>query len=304
MGPAVGRSGMRPATSPPPHASPAFDAELVVDGDGRRWHCRLQGEGPCILLLHGTGSASHSWAGLAPLLAARGFRVVAPDLPGHGRTEALKPGPSSLPAMADALRSLLERLDLAPQAVLGHSAGAALSAWWALEQPASALRQLVWIAGALRPLPGLAGRWGPPLARWMARSPWVPRLAAWHARDDDAVQRLIASTGSRLDEEGVRAYASLWRQPEHVAGTLAMMAGWDLAPLQPRLRQLAVPVLWLHGTSDRTIAPAEAEAVCRELPDARVERLQGLGHLAHEQAPQAVAAIVAEAISAAAARCR
>ena len=51
-----------------------------------RWHVQLMGDGPALLLLHGTGAATHSWRALAPLLAER-FTVVAPDLPGHGFTQ-------------------------------------------------------------------------------------------------------------------------------------------------------------------------------------------------------------------------
>ena len=50
-----------------------------------RWHVQRMGAGPALLLLHGTGAATHSWRALAPLLAEH-FTVVAPDLPGHGFT--------------------------------------------------------------------------------------------------------------------------------------------------------------------------------------------------------------------------
>ena len=52
-----------------------------------RWHVQTFGPdtAPIMLLLHGTGAATHSWRDLAPLLAMR-FRVIVPDLPGHGFT--------------------------------------------------------------------------------------------------------------------------------------------------------------------------------------------------------------------------
>lgn len=175
--------------------------------------------------------------------------------------------------------------------------GSGAGAQWALDGPRPALRQLVWLAGALRPLGGWAGRVGQPLARWMAGSHWVHRLAAWHARDPRAVRRLIEGTGSHLGPAGVQAYADVWRQPAHVAGTLAMMAGWDLAPLQARLPRLPAPVLWLHGTADRTVRPEEAEAVGRPLPGVDVLRLPGLGHLLREEAPDRVSELALQALA-------
>lgn len=70
-------------------------ASRFVTASGLTWHVQAMGapEAPVLLLLHGTGAATHSWAGLAPLLAAR-FRVIAPDLPGHGFTDPLPPGGS------------------------------------------------------------------------------------------------------------------------------------------------------------------------------------------------------------------
>ena len=62
-------------------------ASRTVRAAGLNWHVQVMGSGPVLLLAHGTGAATHSWRGLAPLLAQH-FTVVAPDLPGHGYTEA------------------------------------------------------------------------------------------------------------------------------------------------------------------------------------------------------------------------
>ena len=76
---------------------PNRTASRYVEAGGLRWHVQSLGDtGPVILLLHGTGAATHSWAGLAPLLATR-FRVVAPDLPGHGFSGAAVGAGMSLP---------------------------------------------------------------------------------------------------------------------------------------------------------------------------------------------------------------
>ena len=67
---------------------PNATASRFVAAGGVKWHVQVMGQGPVALLLHGTGSATHSWRDLAPLLA-RDFTVVAPDLPGHGFTSAI-----------------------------------------------------------------------------------------------------------------------------------------------------------------------------------------------------------------------
>ena len=84
-----------------------------VDAGRLRWHVQVWGEGPVLLLLHGTGAATHSWRALAPLLAEH-FTVVAPDLPGHGFTTGGPAGGLAMPAMARAVGELLRTMDLAP----------------------------------------------------------------------------------------------------------------------------------------------------------------------------------------------
>jgi len=70
------------------------------------------------------------------------------------------------------------------------------------------------------------------------------------------------------------------------------MANWDLAALDRALPRLAVPTTLVVGGNDRAIAPETAFALQKRLPRAQVELLRHLGHLAHEEAPGAVADLI------------
>lgn len=267
-------------------------ASRFVEAAGMRWHVQVTGAGPAVLLVHGTGAATHSWRALVPLLA-RSFTVVAPDLPGHGFTAMPRaPRGVSLPGMAAGLDALLRALDLQPVVAVGHSAGAAVLARMCLDG-AVAPRRLVSLNGALMPLLGVPGQIFSPLARLFSNSSFIPRLFAFHAgMDANVVPRLIRNTGSRLDAEGERLYRLVARSPEHVAAAFAMMANWDLHPLVRDLPRLAVPLVLAVGTDDRTIRPSDAARVRALLPKARIVQLRGLGHLAHEEQPETVATLI------------
>lgn len=269
---------------------PLREASRFIAAGGVRWHVQLAGNGPPLLLVHGTGASTHSWRGLLPLLARR-FTAIAPDLPGHAFSTPLAGGAPTLPAMAAALGRLLEALALAPVLALGHSAGAAILVRLCLDGTL-APRAVLGLNAALLPFAGPLGAFFSPLAKLLALNPWVPRFFAWQARSDAAVARLLASTGSRLDADGCALYARLLRSPEHVAGALAMMAAWDLAALQRDLPRLQLPLWLLVGTVDGTVPPAQAEAVARCVAQTHVVPLPGLGHLAHEENPSAVARVV------------
>jgi len=265
---------------------PHREFSRFVVAAGLRWHVQVMGEGPVVLLLHGTGASTHSWRSIMPLLARR-FTVVAPDLPGQGFTATPPTAMLSLGGMSKGLAALMAALDVSPALVIGHSAGAALGARMCLDGHVGPER-LVSVNGALLPLGGWAGHLFSPLARLMVRLPGMSRLFAWRAADRSLVERLLRDTGSHLDDAGIDLYARLFRRPEHVAATLGMMANWDLPALARDLPRLNTPLLLIVGKQDRTIRPTEARRLGALLPGARIIALPGLGHLAHEEAPESV----------------
>jgi len=264
-------------------------SRFVVAG-GLRWHVQVMGQGPVLLLLHGTGAATHSWRDLAPCLAGP-FTVIAPDLPGHGFTAMPGPAGLSLPGMAASIQALLRELGFDVAHAVGHSAGAAILVQLGLEE-AIRPKAIIALNGALLPISGLAGRVFSPMAKILASLGPVPHFFARCAEEPAMVPRLLRDTGSRLDAAGIQYYARLARSPGHVAAALGMMAQWDLQRLRQELPLLRVPLHLVVGGADRTIAPSEAFRIRDRLPGSVVTYLRGLGHLAHEEAPEKVADLI------------
>lgn len=268
-------------------------ASRFVDAGGLRWHLQEFGAGPdTLLLLHGTGASTHSWRDFAPLLARR-FRIIAPDLPGHAFTASPGAAGLSMPAMAGAVATLLRAIHADPQWVVGHSAGAAVAARMTLDGLV-APRGIVSLNGALLPLGGVRHPSLGGLTRWLATGEWLPAVFSSRAAADPAVvERMLAKTGSRLDEAGRQLYRRLVASPAHARAALSMMAMWDPRALERDLPQLAVPLELVVGTEDRMILPGEAVRVRSLVPTARIHALPGLGHLAHEERPAELAELVA-----------
>jgi magnesium chelatase accessory protein len=275
-----------PAPPPPPSAQASSHPSA---------HPSTHTPAPALLLLHGTGASTHSWAGLAPLLAQR-YAVLSCDLPGHAFSGKAPGDGASLPGMAAGVRALLAATSFAPQWCVGHSAGAAIAVRMALD--GLPLHGIVGINAALMPLPGLAGSLFSPAAKLLALNPLVPHLFSWGAHGPSVLQRLLDSTGSRIDAAGTALYRQLVTHPGHVAGALAMMARWDLPTLAQALPQLRVPLHLLVGAQDATVPPADAQRVQALLPGCTVTSLPGLGHLAHEEDPAHVAEIVGRCVGA------
>lgn len=272
---------------------PNREHSRFVDIDRLRWHVQVMGNGPVLLLLHGTGAATHSWRDVAPKLAQR-FTVVAPDLPGHGFTTGRPLGGLTMTAVARAVGALLDKLDLAPAVIAGHSAGAAIAARMALDE-LTGPKAIIGLGAAIRPFPGLGAKLFPGLARLLFVNPFAPSLFARMARRPGEVERFLPkSTGSRIDRTGVDCYARLFGTPAHCAGAITMMADWDLESLSRDLPRLSVPLLLIHGDRDSAIPVESARQAAALVPDGRLQVLPGLGHLAHEEQPQKVAALIAD----------
>jgi magnesium chelatase accessory protein len=265
-------------------------ASGFVEAGGLRWHVQRMGQGPVLLLLHGTAAATHSWRTVMPLLAAH-FTVIAPDLPGHGFTSAPRDDGYTLPAMAQSVAALLSEMGITPAITVGHSAGAAIAARMALDGGLTG--PLVSINGALLPFPGFAAQLFPQMAKMLFLNPFTPRLFALTGQSESFVRRFLErSTGSRVDDAGARYYQRLFACSGHCAAALAMMANWDLDSLKRGLPTLKSPVALFAGEDDAAVPPSVADQVAALIPHGSVRKFSGLGHLAHEEAPDVMTAAI------------
>jgi magnesium chelatase accessory protein len=273
------------------HEWPNSAHSVFVRCGEMRWHVQRMGQGSVCLLLHGTGASTHTWRDLMPLLA-RHHTVYAVDLPGHAFSHTLPHVPPSLPNVAQALMALLNQLMVRPALWVGHSAGAAIAAqclmdaaWLAQGDPG----RLVALNPAWLPMPGSA-RWFYPLAAWVVgRNPLSGWIAAKQVQHTQMADKLLAQTGSSIDAVGQRCYRYLLTQPAHARGVLQMMAAWDLQTFARELPRLAVPVQMQIGLNDGTIPPGQADQAAQLLPHVQRIDWPGLGHLAHEEAPEGCA---------------
>lgn len=273
-------------TDPPPDWPNRAKGRRVRAG-ACDWWVVEEGTGPDLLLLHGAGGSGHSFAAILPHLT-RHYRCLIPDLPGQGFTR--RQGQAfGLEAMAGDLRALIAAEDWRPAAAIGHSAGAAIALRLAEDMP---LRAVVGINAALGTFDGLAGILFPALARGLALIPFLPAAISRLWGNPARVGQLLASTGSRIGAEGQRQYLTLVKSAAHVGGTLGMMSQWNLTPLVARLSALPQPVLLLTGRRDTTVPPRVSRAAVGRLQRGNWVDLPGLGHLMHEEAPEATAGAI------------
>ncbi len=271
----------------PPETWPNRSASRIVPLAPHRWHVQEVGEGPNALLLHGAGASTHSWAPLTSRKQSL-YRMFVPDLPGHAFTRSPK-GRARLPDVAVDISALLTNQNAQPDIIIAHSAGAAI----ALEMTRRGLvnpKRLILINGALEDFRGAAGWLFPILAKALALNPLTGLFLSSGSGSISQVRSLIRSTGTELSDDDLRHYADLFAKRSHVDGTLAMMAQWSLAELNRALPSIETPTLFIHGANDKAVDVSVAKRASAAMPNAHLVVLNGVGHLAHEEAPDRVAA--------------
>ena len=246
------------------------------------------GEGRPILMLHGWPTSSYLWRDVSPVLA-RETRVIAPDLPGFGASSKPLDRAYSFELFERTLDALVDELGLEDVGLVVHDIGGPVGVHWALNRPGRVSR-LALLNTLLYP------EFSPVVMEF------VGALLDPGRRDElvspeglAEVMRLGVSDPARLSGETIAAVAAPF--PTADARQALAAAGVGLHPdgfaeIARRLHELQMPVLGLYGEADR-ILPDVAETfarVQRDIPQAEIHALPGVGHFLQEEAADEVGA--------------
>ncbi|MBW4052794.1 MAG: alpha/beta fold hydrolase [Proteobacteria bacterium] len=238
-------------------------------------HTEVRGSGPTLALLHGWGLNLRVWDGLADVLSDR-FRVVAVDLPGHGRSAWL-PGRSSLAGQADQVHKAVSEI-AGTYSLLGWSLGGQIALQLAAAGPheSAAIDRLVLIAATPRLSAGPDWPYGAPPQR-LAEQEAGLRTDYRRTVGDFLELQVRGSAGGEAALARLRAalFAHGEARPEALVRGLTLLRDGDLRPL---LGAIAQPALVIAGQYDRVTLPGASRALADGLADARFVEIRRAAH--------------------------
>jgi pimeloyl-ACP methyl ester carboxylesterase len=232
---------------------------------------------PPVLLIHGSGGTHLHWP--AEVRRLPGQRVFAIDLPGHGKSDGL--GHQSVLEYARAIAAFMDKLKLGPAVMVGHSLGGAIALTLALRFPKRALGL------------GLVGT-----GARLRVAPAILENAANPATFPSAVQAAVEMSygpgaDPRLKELGAQRMAET--RPSVLHGDFLACNEFDV---MDKLEKIDVPALILCGTEDRLTPVKYAEYLRDHLSKARLQTVEGAGHMLPLEQPAAAAAALGEFMAA------
>jgi haloalkane dehalogenase len=256
-----------------------------LDFDGRRMQYVDEGDGPPVLLLHGEPTSSFLWRNLIPPLVAAGYRAVAPDLIGFGRSD--KPadiGWYSYDRHVASIERLVDELELRGITLVVHDWGGPIGLRFAVEHEDLVDRLVVLDTGI--------GGGRAPSELWLRFRAAVRKAGA----DVDPARLVESGTVNGLSDEARAAYGEPFPTPESKAGVRAFP---ELVPAEPdhpnaepmnrvrdALRSWTKPTLVVWGAEDAVLPPAHAHAFAELIPGAgEPVVLEGAGHFLQEDRP-------------------
>lgn len=257
------------------------------------------GEGPVVLFIHGMAGSSNTWRQVLDPVSQH-YRVIAPDLIGHG--ESAKPvGDYSLGAYASGLRDLLGVLGVSRVTVVGQSLGGGVAMQLAYQHPELVERMVLVCAGGL-------GR----DVSWMLRSLTLPGAEYLMPLLFPPIAKSIGEqVGSFFERIGIRSphIAEMWHAYASLTGvgnrhafvrTLRSVVdpgGQSVSATDRLYLTSALPTMIVWGDEDPIIPVEHALSAHKLMPGSRLEIIKGTGHFPHVERPKEFVKVVLDFLS-------
>ncbi|MBI4123135.1 MAG: alpha/beta hydrolase [Parcubacteria group bacterium] len=248
---------------------------------GIQVHYKEAGQGEPLLILHGWGGSSESWVLLQRALSKEGFRVIAIDLPGFGKTNP--------PAMAwgvqeysSFVEQFVSAIGLDKFSLLGHSFGGQIAITFAVQNSEKIKKLILAAPPGIRRPPGLK-------EKMVGLASKLVNVLFWIVPSQEARENLKKAGYRLIKRRDYLKAEGVMRQ------IMQRVIREDLFSI---FSQIRVPTLIIWGDDDRQVPVQDAYTLLREIPHSAVEIIPKAGHVPHLKTPEKLSALVTKFLKA------
>ncbi|MDX6679052.1 MAG: hypothetical protein QOE31_3104 [Solirubrobacteraceae bacterium] len=254
---------------------------------GSELHVERRGDGPPLLLIQGMGANSTHWG--EPFLheLERDFELLLYDHRGTGRSGSTNGNITTADLAADAV-VLLDALGVERAHVLGFSMGGMVAQELALCAPQRVITLVLVGTSA-------GGTQSKPTSAEVVQALTLAALSGDRERMLRTGFAFVVSAPYAAEAENYAMFAQAARQhPASIQVLLEQQSAIVAHDTYGRLRALDVPTLVVHGSADQMLSPINGDLIASMVPGARLEQLEGVGHLVYWEQPERAARLVRE----------
>jgi pimeloyl-ACP methyl ester carboxylesterase len=259
-----------------------LDQRVTVSGGQVR--AGVFGDGPPVVLVHGTPASSYLWRKVAPVLA-REHSVYVWDLLGFGHSRIAPGVVPSIAQQARTLAELVQHWELETASLVGHDIGGGVVVRAHLLEGVPARRLALLDAAVIGP-------WNTPFTEHMQQHADVYRTMPPHVFADIIAPRIRTAVHRPMSEDVLNAYLAPWAgaagQQRWIDQVVAVTFE-DTREAVARLDEIAAPTLVLWGEHDEWLPIAMGERLAAAIPRAELRTITAAGHFLPEDNPEAVA---------------
>jgi len=232
-------------------------------------------KGSCVLILHGWGGTSDSWARVQKILAKQGYRVIVPDFPGFGKSKT-PPEAWGLKEYSDFILNFIEAIGLKKFSLLGHSFGGRIAVKFAVTEPERIKGLILCDAAGIKPKPGFKTRLIFTLAR-IGNAVFTPKILA---RFKDGARNLFYIFLRKRD---------YMKADDTMKETIKKVLREDLLPELPQIKSKTL-LIW--GEIDKLVPLKYGYIFKEKIINSELIILPKIGHSPHLEVPKKLAEII------------